>query len=234
MLGLIIYGSRTITTTAGTGQFACPRCCMMRTYSHRNLRAFFTLYFIPLIPLWKAGEYVECGSCGGTYGMEVLSLSMEDLALPSAGNQNLPNLPYDEDSPFEPPPARDARAELTANVRRALVLFVASLGKATPAVMQEFRQSFKELIYADLSEEQVLLDYQQAKAAGATVATFVPQQLGRQSDDVKQIVMQVATRVAAAEGMITSTGQAALLQFGESLALDPAVVQAIIQRRGRS
>lgn len=72
MLGLIIFGRRTVTGSKGTGTFDCPQCGPAKPYNHRRQRRFFTLYFIPLIPLQTVGEYVECGGCKGTFKPEVL------------------------------------------------------------------------------------------------------------------------------------------------------------------
>ena len=49
-------------------------------YSHQRADRFFTLFFIPLIPLGKLGEYVECESCKGTFKPEVLSYDPETAA----------------------------------------------------------------------------------------------------------------------------------------------------------
>ena len=64
---MIIYGSRTIYSTSGHGGFHCPRCQMQRQFAHKAGRTWFTLYFIPLIPLWRAGAYIQCTSCGGEF-----------------------------------------------------------------------------------------------------------------------------------------------------------------------
>jgi DNA-directed RNA polymerase subunit RPC12/RpoP len=72
MLGLIIFGSRSVTGSKGTGTFDCPRCGGDTPYDHKRVRRFFTLYFIPLIPMGTLGEYIECERCGGTYKPEVL------------------------------------------------------------------------------------------------------------------------------------------------------------------
>jgi hypothetical protein len=47
----------------GTGQFHCPNCGGDREYQHRTARRFFTLFFIPVIPLDKLGEVVQCQTC---------------------------------------------------------------------------------------------------------------------------------------------------------------------------
>jgi uncharacterized tellurite resistance protein B-like protein len=69
---MIIWGSRGITSSQAKGLFHCPQCEQQRSYDHKKVRRFFTLYFIPLIPLETLGEYVECQFCKGTYKQEVL------------------------------------------------------------------------------------------------------------------------------------------------------------------
>ncbi len=72
MVGLIIFGRRGVTGTKGQGTFQCPACQTDQPYAHKHVRRFFTLYFIPLIPLGTVGEYVECGRCKGTFKPAVL------------------------------------------------------------------------------------------------------------------------------------------------------------------
>jgi zinc-ribbon family len=79
MLGLIIYGTRGIKYKHREGQFFCPACHEQQAYVHRRVRRFFTLYFIPLIPLTLAGEYIECQRCTGTFKLEVLQLPLPPL-----------------------------------------------------------------------------------------------------------------------------------------------------------
>ena len=71
---LIIFGFRVLYRTVGQGTFHCQRCGGDREYRHRAGRRWFTLFFIPVIPLNKAGEQVQCAVCGTRYRMEVLSL----------------------------------------------------------------------------------------------------------------------------------------------------------------
>jgi hypothetical protein len=71
---LIIFGFRVFYRTVGQGTFHCQRCGGDREYWHKAGRRWFTLFFIPVIPLSKAGEHVRCAVCGTRYRMEVLSL----------------------------------------------------------------------------------------------------------------------------------------------------------------
>ena len=69
---MIIFGSRGVRMKGGSGSFYCPQCGGTRQYTHQKMRRFFTLYFIPLIPLDLIGEYIECHYCHGTFKPEVL------------------------------------------------------------------------------------------------------------------------------------------------------------------
>ena len=71
---LIIFGFRVLYRTIGHGTFHCQRCGGDREYARRAGRRWFTLFFIPVIPLSRAGEHVRCAVCGTRYHMEVLSL----------------------------------------------------------------------------------------------------------------------------------------------------------------
>src|SRR5262249_21327507 len=69
-----ILGPRGVTFGGHAGEFNCPGCgWTSQPYEHKTVRRFFTLYFIPVIPLDKLAEYVRCMTCGGTYQTSVLS-----------------------------------------------------------------------------------------------------------------------------------------------------------------
>ena len=71
---LIIWGLRVIYRTLGRGVFFCRRCGGDREYRHRAGRRYVTVFFIPLVPLTKTGEHVQCLTCKIRYVTEVLKL----------------------------------------------------------------------------------------------------------------------------------------------------------------
>ena len=71
---LVIFGFRVLYRTIGQGTFHCQRCGGDREYARRAGRRWFTLFFIPVVPLGRAGEHVRCAVCRTRYRMEVLSL----------------------------------------------------------------------------------------------------------------------------------------------------------------
>jgi len=71
---LIFFGLRVFYRAAGQGMLHCQRCGGDREYRHRVGRRWFTLFFIPIIPINKAGQHVQCAVCGTRYRMDVLAL----------------------------------------------------------------------------------------------------------------------------------------------------------------
>ncbi len=71
---VLIWGFRVFYRTIDQGVFHCRKCGGDRPYLHRAGRRFFTVFFIPIIPLNKVGEHVQCATCKTRYVLDVLSL----------------------------------------------------------------------------------------------------------------------------------------------------------------
>lgn len=69
----LVWGFKARNKKVGEGSFFCPREGGDRPYVHKAAKKWFTLYFIPLIPLKELGDYVECSSCGSTFYPNILS-----------------------------------------------------------------------------------------------------------------------------------------------------------------
>ena len=69
---LIIFGLRVFYRTMAQGMFYCRRCGGDREYRHRAGRRWFTVFFLPIIPLNQVGEHVQCTTCRTRYVTEVL------------------------------------------------------------------------------------------------------------------------------------------------------------------
>ncbi|HEX2745103.1 MAG TPA: zinc-ribbon domain-containing protein [Streptosporangiaceae bacterium] len=69
---LIIFGLRVFYRTIAQGTFHCRRCGGDREYRHRSGRRWFTLFFLPVIPLNSVGEHVQCTTCRARYVTDVL------------------------------------------------------------------------------------------------------------------------------------------------------------------
>lgn len=70
----IVWGWRSQTKRLSEGLFHCPREGGDRNYWLMEAKRWFTLFWIPVIPLRVLGEYVQCVSCGSTYDPAIRSL----------------------------------------------------------------------------------------------------------------------------------------------------------------
>lgn len=77
---MIIYGWTTLQKTLSSHEFHCPQCGSVEYGDLKSANRWFTLYFIPVIPLGSQGQYVECVSCAGTFHSEVLDYDPRRIA----------------------------------------------------------------------------------------------------------------------------------------------------------
>ncbi len=82
---LIICGIRVFFRITGQGVFYCQRCGGDRQYRHRSGRRAVTLFFVPVIPLNKVGEHVQCATCRTRFHPDVLTLPRATEQGASAG-----------------------------------------------------------------------------------------------------------------------------------------------------
>ena len=52
---MIIFGTTSLNSTIDSGTFFCPRCSAQQHYRMIGVNRWFTLYFIPVIPMGRAG-----------------------------------------------------------------------------------------------------------------------------------------------------------------------------------
>lgn len=74
----LFFGSRSVRTRLGEGEFACPRCRARRPYLLLRSQQHAHLYWVPLIRLGQPQEYVECQGCRGAFEPGVLRRAAQD------------------------------------------------------------------------------------------------------------------------------------------------------------
>lgn len=73
---MIIFGlSVFFFGSAGSGVFHCPKCGGDRHYDHKVGRRWFTLFFLPVIPLNEVGRVVQCQTCKTRFEPAVLQIA---------------------------------------------------------------------------------------------------------------------------------------------------------------
>jgi hypothetical protein len=78
---IFIFGVRVSLRTVGSGRFHCPREEGDRRFLRRRAQRVFTVLFLPVLPVGRLGDVIECQSCGGRFHQDVLLVpTSADLA----------------------------------------------------------------------------------------------------------------------------------------------------------
>lgn len=203
---IIVYGSYGITSTKGKpGNFHCPSCAQPQTYRHRRVRRFFHIFFIPLIPLNLAGEYVECARCKGTYKLEVL-----DSAKTRAHGQDQ---------------VRQAAAtEAQRGVRRVLAMMMLADGRVEESEIQTIMAYLSRVESRAVPRDEVLAELEAVRTDKTDAETYCRGLMGYLNLQGRRDVLDAAHAVAAADGHIDPSEQRMLERLGTALGLRPSEV----------
>jgi len=190
----IIYGTRGITSTTDNGEFHCPRCGPS-LYAQKRVRRFFTLYWIPLIPLNTLATYVECETCAGTYDPEVLDFN------PEAGKAEF-------------------LSKLDQASRRLMALMVLADGEIDDEEIGAMVSISESLPGGDLTEEEARAEVAIAAEGSKEIIPYVIDIRDDLNDSGKVLLLRVALAVAMADGDFADEEKLLLLQIGEALGMD--------------
>ncbi len=187
---MIIYGSRGITSVVETGQFNCPQCESPREFRLKQVRNFFTLYFIPLIPLDVAGRFLECGSCRGTFDEKIRS--------------------YD--------PAQE-QLEMQSQMLRVMVMAALADGGVDDIERAEIKRQFLELFESDVTDETLNDEIAMATSSGADLNSYVATLADDLSDQGIELVVRLAYFTMSAGGDLQPGHQTQLAKLSETLGI---------------
>jgi hypothetical protein len=177
---MIIFGTRGVTFGKHAGEFHCPGCGWTRQpYEHKTVRRFFTLYFLPVIPLDKLGEYVRCETCGGTYETGVLGFD------PQAETARM-------------------RAEFAKHVRCLTVLTALIEGPPNGSRVEALRRINGEVSGAPMSAAEVERELALAREGTLDIGSYAKHHLDHMSDLGKETVVRAVLAVAMADGGLSA------------------------------
>lgn len=195
---MIILGFRNRWKDLAQGTFFCPSCGGDRYYAHRQLRRWFTLFFVPTFPMDVVGETYECQTCHRTFDERVLeTTTTSDLATRLQWAMRLAVVQIVLDGNPHDAPVR------TAAVRAV---------KGTGAIQYSETQLDGDLRAIDLTQLEVALD--QLAPDFETVG--------------KEQFMHACGEVAAASGLITQSNRVAIEAIGRGMGLTPAHVHGVM------
>lgn len=202
---IIIWGTRGINSTSASGRFYCPQCNSERNYSQKSVRRFFTIFFIPLIPLDKLGEYVECQTCRASFNPRVLDFN-----------------PKKNQEKFE--------AEFHIAIKRSLVLMALADGVIDDTEIEMIQSVYLKMTQIELSTDEVKIEIERAKSDGRGVEEFLTKMAGTLNASGKELVMQAAFFIAGADGEFQEEEIALLESIGKALGMTPAHINGVLQQ----
>lgn len=200
---MIIFGTRGVTYSAGSGDFYCPGCQAESSYTQKRVRRFFTLYFIPLIPLDLHGEYVECQHCRGKYSLEILDYD------PATG-------------------AAEFKAEFHRAVTRVMVAMMLADGDIDAEEIQTLRRLYSQLTGSELSEAQLQSEIGAVRDQQQSVTRLLAPIASALNDNGREMVVKAAYLVAAADGRFEDEEKALIAQIGKVLGMTGAHLKGVI------
>jgi hypothetical protein len=165
---MIIWGSSTREIPVGGGECFCPRCSQRQPYTLIESKRYFTLYFIPLFPMYAQGRHVACNSCGGTFSLNVLTLDGPSGQRPS-----------------EPAPVFTPQPD---SVRHLMEIVCAKTGRSSGETVERLKQLMQHSGFPVPPDQQMNEELQMAVQTNTTIGEFSRQFIGAPENFRQQLV----------------------------------------------
>lgn len=196
---MIIWGSRGLTSVVESANFHCPQCSAPANGTVKQVRNFFTLYFIPIIPLNVAGRYVECGSCGGSFSEEILH--------------------YD--------PAQE-REQFNTNLLRTMIMAAMADGKFDDGEITAIKKQYRELTGLPIASGKLNEEMQLAASSGTDLNRFVAGFAGDLAPHGKALVVKTVFDTMCGSDEMTDEHHRQLAELAKTLQIPEDVFAELI------
>ena len=201
---MIIFGTRGVKSTIKEGQFHCPQCESQQRYRHRKVTRFFTLYFIPVIPLGKVGEYVECQSCKGTFIPKVLNY-----------NRNQPS--------------NKIVAEYEKAIKHCMVMIMLADGEIDAGEMAMTQMVINKFSHNKINEAQLVQYVKEVQDNPEDISTYLSRVKPLLNNQSKEYILQGALMVAAADGHIDESELKLIRSMAQTMEMTANQANGIIK-----
>jgi hypothetical protein len=205
---MIVFGTKGVTSVSEAGRFFCPGCGMTeQTYVRKVVRKFFTLYWIPLIPMGKLGEYLECQRCGNAYDEQVLAYD------PAAH-------------------AAQLHAYFLDLLKGFLALATMEDGQFGAAKFVAAIQVYKHWSGVELSRAEFQVDVAQARQSGTNLLGFTAYHAAGLNYAAKEIIIQSVAIVLKVSDRDRATELALLAEMAATMGLTGAHFAGLMAQLG--
>jgi len=196
----LIFGLRVYFRTIGQGTFHCQRCGGDRPYRHRTGRRWIHLFFIPVIPLHKAGEFIQCAQCGTRYATGVLAL----------------------------PTTAQMQAALPVGMRAAAIIMLQAGDAGSSAARRRVIDVVKGAGVADYGEAAMNADLQSESDDVGSAAERLNVLSAQLAVPAREWFLAEIVRIGLADGPLTDAERHAAREIGSYLGMTPAQAVGVI------
>ncbi|MBU2981841.1 TerB family tellurite resistance protein [Lentibacter algarum] len=203
----IVWGWRGRQKEIGNGEFYCPDCGDYRGYRLIAVTRWFTLYWIPLFKTKELGEFVECGSCQGTFNEGVLQ--------------------------FDPKGAQE-KFEASFAIASKRVMFKMALadGEIDEGEIAQITQAFANIAKREISPEDIAAELEAARDDTRPIGDYLEDVAGSLNDTGKELVLRSAIAVAKADGHVDESEESELHELAKALDLPRAYANGVLAEEG--
>ncbi|MAY74182.1 MAG: hypothetical protein CMJ31_05530 [Phycisphaerae bacterium] len=200
---MIIFGTRSISTTRGRGHFHCPQCSARSAYRQRRARGFFHIYWIPLIPISGGKEYVRCDGCRSDFHLDIL--------------KHDPSKRQDE--------ATNAFGQA---VRHVVVAMIAADANIDPAEVARARQIVSNVLGHELDADEVYADATAALDGRIPIDASLRAAAEHVNEHGKEVLVRIAIDIAASDGELEDEEIDLIQRIAVNLGMSPAHLRGIL------
>ncbi len=201
---MIIFGTRGVKSTMNEGQFLCPQCANSQKYKHKKVTRFFTLYFIPLIPLGKAGEFVECQTCKGTFVPRVLDYN-----------------PTNNKNQFQ--------SEYEKAMRHSMILMMLADGHIDDEELVMVQKIINKFGHNDITREELNKLIEEVQFKKEPIHKYLSKITPSLNEHGKEIIIKCGMAVASADGHIDDSELKLIQEMAKSMEMSSSHVKGILQ-----
>lgn len=200
---MIIIGTTGLTFTKDRGQFNCPRCGGEVGFRRKKVRCFFTLYFVPIIPLHSLGDYVECQRCQGTFHPDIL---------------------------YWDPEAQSGQAEaiFVLAVKRVMIAMLLADGVIDDQEVTELQATFEDLTGVEITEQELREEIAAIQEQGSGIFELVAEFAPALNDKGKEILMTAAFQIAVADGHVDPAEKELLERIADLLQISKWYLKGLL------
>ena len=200
---MIIFGTRGVKSTIKQGQFLCPQCAAEKPYKHKKVRRWFTLYFIPVIPLDSQGEFVECQTCKGTFVPRVLD--------------------------YKPDNSREQfQSEYEKAMRHSMILMMLADGVIDDEELIVVQKIINKFGHNDITQEDLQILIAGVEANNEPIGTYLSKVAPSLNEHGKEVIIKCGIAVASADGHIDESEIDLIKEMAKAMEMSSSHLKGIL------